>query len=77
MEPQQWQEQRQEIQHELVEHLIDRVSKDTYPSTTMLNLIEQSLRPEDVGAYVDVLMEKIRQDQYPSFALIDRVRAYI
>lgn len=75
MEDQEWQQRKQEIQHELVGHLIERVSDDAYPSTTMLDLIEQSMRPEDVSDYAEALMEKIRQDRYPSIALLDRVRA--
>ena len=77
MNPQEWQQQQEEIRSALVEHLIERVSQDTYPSTTMLDLIEESMGPDHVGDYAQALMDKIEQDQYPSFALINRVRALL
>lgn len=77
MDQQEWHQLQQENRNELVGHLIERVSNDTYPSTTMLDLIEQSMGPDDVGDYVEALMEKIRQDEYPSYALINRVRLLI
>jgi hypothetical protein len=77
MTPQEWQEQQDELRRELVGHLLEKVAGDTFPSTTMLDLIEQSLGPDEVSQYVDVLMDKIRQDTYPSFALIDRVRQQV
>jgi hypothetical protein len=75
MEPQEWQQKQQEMRRVFVGQLIERVSQETYPSMTMLDIIEDSMGPEDVEGYAEVLMEKIRQDAYPSFALIDRVRA--
>ncbi|MDP3967660.1 MAG: hypothetical protein Q8Q02_05220 [Nocardioides sp.] len=77
MKAQEWQEKQEEMRREVVAHLLERVAKDTYPSTTMLDLIEQSMGPEDVEQYVDVLMEKVTQDQYPSYALIDRLRQQV
>ncbi|QIX27071.1 hypothetical protein ncot_11045 [Nocardioides sp. JQ2195] len=77
MEPQEWQQQQREIRDALVGHLIDRISRDTYPSTTMLDMIEQSMGPEHVAAYAEALMDKIRQDEFPSLALIDRVSGLV
>ena len=54
--------------------LLDKVAKDPYPSTTMMDLIEELLTPEDVPAYAAVLMDKIRKDQFPSLDLMTRVR---
>ena len=77
MEQREWQQQQRKIRDELVTGLIERISTDPYPSTTMLDLVEQSMGPDHVGDYAEVLMEKIRQDQYPSMALIDRVRGLL
>ena len=77
MEDQEWRQQQRKIQDELVTGLIERISADPYPSSTMLDLIEQSMGPDHVGGYAEALMEKIRQDQYPSMALIDRVRGLL
>ena len=77
MELQEWQQQQEEMRRDFVGQLLDRVEKDTYPSTTMLDLIEQSMGPEEVSRYATVLMEKIRQDDYPSFDLVNRVRQQV
>lgn len=77
MNPQEWQEQQQEIRHAFVGDLIERVSSDPYPSTTMLDLIEESMGPEEVGEYARALMDKISQDDFPSLDLMNRVRALL
>ena len=77
MTPQEWQEQQQEIRATFVENLIQRVSRDPYPSTTMLDLIEESMELDHVEQYAQALIDKIEQDEYPSLALIDRVRALL
>ncbi|MDH2415870.1 hypothetical protein [Nocardioides sp. CER19] len=63
-----------DVHHELVTLLIEKVRRDPYPSTTMMDLIEEILAPEDVPAYAGVLMEKIRNDEFPSIDLMARVR---
>ena len=77
MNPEEWQQRRQEIRSAFVGHLIDRISRDRYPSTTMLDLIEESMGPEELEPYAEALINKIEQDEYPSFALMDRVRALL
>lgn len=77
MDPQQWSQRQDDLRHAFVEHLIDRVSADTYPSTTMLDLIEQTMGPREQEAYVEVLIGKISQDAYPSIPMIQRLRALL
>jgi hypothetical protein len=77
MDAREWQARQQEIRDNFVAHLIERVSKDRYPSTTMLDLIEQSMGPEHVDDYAQALIDKIEQDEFPSFALMDRVRSLL
>lgn len=60
---------------ELLSVLLDKIDRDRFPSTTMMDLVEEMLRPEDVQAYADVLLAKIREDQFPSLDLMDRVRS--
>ncbi|MGH4001189.1 MAG: hypothetical protein ACRDTJ_27450, partial [Pseudonocardiaceae bacterium] len=55
---------------ELLSVLLDKIDADRYPSSTMMDLVEEILQPEDVQAYADVLMAKIREDQFPSMALM-------
>ena len=57
----------------LVYTLLQKVKDDRYPSTTMLDLIEQLLTPEEIPAYVVFLQERLREDRYPSIPMLDRL----
>jgi hypothetical protein len=35
----------------------------------MMNLVEQLLVPDDVLAYVGVLMDKVKSEKYPSLSM--------
>ena len=58
---------------ELVATLLEKVKNDQYPSTTMLDLIEELLTPEETPAYVVFLQDRIRSEQYPSIPLLKRL----
>ena len=58
---------------ELVATLLQKVQDDAYPSTTMLDLLEKLLTPEEEPAYVVFLQDKIRSEQYPSMPLLIRL----
>ena len=53
--------------------LMDRVRQDHYPSTTHMNLIEQSLPPQLIPDYVEILIEKASQDRNPSIPMLSRI----
>jgi hypothetical protein len=53
--------------------LLDKVAQDVYPSTTMLDYIEEILEPDDVDAYAAVLLEKIADETYPSVSMMRRL----
>ena len=61
----------------LLDALFEKVRNDTYPSNTMLDLIEELLTPAEQPAYVVFLQEYIRRDQYPSIPMIKRLAALI
>lgn len=69
------QDQQFDGRHELVSLLLEIVKEDPYPSTTMMDHIEQLMQPEEVPAYIQVLLDKIRSSMFPSLDLIARVRA--
>lgn len=69
------QDQQFDGRHELVSLLLEIVKEDPYPSTTMMDHIEQLMQPEEVPAYIGVLLDKIRSSAFPSLDLIARVRA--
>jgi hypothetical protein len=57
----------------LLETLLQKVAEDRYPSTTMLNLIEQLLTEEEYPAYVQFLQGRLRDDRFPSIPMLDRL----
>lgn len=62
-----------DVHMQLLETLMSKVEADTYPSTTMLDVIESLLRPDDVDDYAELLLEKIRSETYPSLDLVRRL----
>lgn len=64
-----------DVREEILRMLMHKVAEDQYPSATMLDMIEQILRPEEVPAYAELLMQKIRDDRFPSIPLLNRVMA--
>jgi hypothetical protein len=61
----------------LLQRLIDQVDSDQYPSTTMMDTIEEMLTPDEVPNYAQVLVRKVADDQYPSIGMIRRIRDLI
>jgi hypothetical protein len=64
-----------QIRRQLLEVLLAKVEQDTYPSSTMLDLIEELIGPDELEDYAGVLMAKVRNDQFPSLDLMNRVRS--
>lgn len=64
-----------DVRMQLFQLLLDKVEQDTYPSSTMLDLIERLITPDEVANYAGVLMAKLQDDTYPSNSLIRRVMA--
>jgi hypothetical protein len=64
-----------EVREQLLDLLLGKVDEDRFPSSTMMDIIEQLVTPEDAPRYAEVLMSKISDDTYPSMSLIRRVLA--
>lgn len=62
-----------DVRREVLRVLMGKVASDDYPSTTMLDMIESMLTPDEVPAYAELLMEKIRRDRFPSIPMLNRV----
>jgi hypothetical protein len=62
---------------ELVATLLEKVRQDPYPSTTMLDLIEELLTPEETPAYVVFLQDRLRSEQFPSIPMLKRLTALV
>lgn len=68
-------EAEESVRHELLRLLLEKVRSDQYPSSTMLDIVEDLVTPEEKPLYAQVLMAKIQEDQFPSLDLIRRARA--
>ena len=62
---------------ELVATLLQKIHEDRYPSTTMLDLVESLLTPEEHPFYVVVLQEKLRSERFPSIPLLTRLAGLV
>jgi hypothetical protein len=63
-----------DVRVKLLQRLIDQVDSDQYPSTTMMDTIEEMLTPDEVPDYAQMLVRKVADDQYPSIGMIRRIR---
>jgi hypothetical protein len=62
-----------DVRGEVVDLLIEKIASDRNSSVTMMNLVEELLAPDDVPAYVGVLMDKVKSERFPSLAMIRNV----
>ena len=60
---------------QLLELLLDKVRRDPYPSTTMMDMIESLLDEEHTSVYAEVLLSKMRDEDFPSIDHLRRVAA--
>jgi hypothetical protein len=63
-----------DVQAQLLQSLLKKVAADPYPSSTMMNTVEELLTPDTLEAYAKVLLSKIDNDEFPSVPMIDRLR---
>ena len=64
-----------DVREQLLDLLLGKVEEDRFPSSTMMDIVEQLVTPEDAPRYAEVLMSKISGDTYPSMSMIRRVLA--
>lgn len=62
---------------ELVKTLLQKVKDDPYPSSTMLDLLEELITPDETPAYVMFLQDRLRADRFPSIPMLQRLTALI
>jgi hypothetical protein len=53
--------------------LMEHVREDVHPSTTQMDIIEQSLPAEWIPDYLDILIEKLADEPYPSNSMLRRI----
>jgi hypothetical protein len=63
-----------DIRSQLLRSLMRKLANDPYPSTTMMDTVEELLTSDSVDDYAKILLDHIDDDRFPSIAMIDRVR---
>ena len=63
-----------DVRAQLLQTLLEHVEDDQYPSTTMMDTIEEMLTPDELQQYASVLLAKVADDTYPSLGMIRRIR---
>ena len=64
-----------DVRGEVVDLLLAQIASDRNPSVTMMNMVEELLAPDDVPAYVGILLDKVKTDRYPSYSMLRRLIA--
>jgi hypothetical protein len=66
------------LQQRLLEVLMKQVRDDTFPSVTMMNRIEASLRTrEQIEDYAEILLKKVESTRFPSLSMLNRVESVV
>jgi hypothetical protein len=65
------------LQERYAEALLDRISKDRYPSGTYMDMLESVAPPEVLVDYILHLLDRIEGDTYPSIPIMQRVQRQI
>lgn len=65
---------RFDLRAELVDALLEKVSSDRFPSTTMLDMIEEMMDQREASKYASILVDRIRDDTFPSIPMIQRLQ---
>ena len=63
-----------DAQTALAQLLIDKVREDTYPSSTHMTILEQTLPPDLRDEYMEVLLQKVVADRHPSISMLRRIQ---
>ena len=62
-----------EVRAKYLRALLAHVREDVYPSTTQMDIIEQSLPAQWIPDYLDILIEKVADEPYPSNSMLRRI----
>jgi hypothetical protein len=70
------QDTREQTRAALLRSLMRKLEADPYPSSTMMDMVEELLTPDDVEPYVTLLLERIDNDNFPSISMLGRVQNF-
>ena len=65
-----------DVRGEVVDLLLEQIASDRNPSATMMKMVEKLLTPDDVPAYVGILLDKVKTGgRYLSYSILRRILA--
>ena len=53
--------------------LMEKIQRDRYPSSTHMDIVEQSMPAQWIPDYLEILYEKIEDDPHPSIPMLSRI----
>ena len=59
------------------EVLLEKISRDMYPSTTQMDMLEAIATPRMRALFALHLMERFEEDEYPSIPMMQRAQRLI
>ena len=63
-----------QLRKRLDDRFLDEIEELQFPSASMLNRVESTLRDRDALArYAEMLVDKVEATQFPSVSLLDRL----
>jgi hypothetical protein len=62
-----------DLRTQILEHLLQRVRADRFPSATVLDMIQSLIHDDELDQYASILLAKVRDDTYPSMDLMRRL----
>jgi hypothetical protein len=65
----------QTLRQRYVQALLDRVREDLYPSTSYMDLLEETVNdPDQLVEYIEALLEKVEATRFPSLSMLGRIQ---
>lgn len=64
---------RQEIRQATYAELVDKIRRDRFPSTSMMDMVENGADEQQLADYLDVLLDKVQRERFPSIDLLNRL----
>lgn len=65
-----------DVRREVLQMLLEKIEEDRFPSSTMMDMAEKLLGPDELSVYTAILLDKVRETRFPSMDMLRRVSAY-
>ena len=65
------------LAEQYAETLLEKISRDVYPSTTQMDMLEAIAPPRVRVQFIFHLLERLEEDEYPSIPMMQRAERLI